>query len=81
MVSLKTSDPKFDTPECVQARNIAMQYDDKPLARNGLFVLSLMLGPIGMAADMAAENSHAKTRAQVIEEMQRRCVTGEPESP
>ena len=73
---LDERDPKYASQECLDARNIALKYDDKTLSRMGTGVgLGLLLGPFGIPLAGVADMSQNDKRALINKEIERRCVT------
>lgn len=73
---LDDRDPKYSSQECLDARNIALKYDDKTLSRMGMGAgLGLLLGPFGIPLAGVADMSQNDKRELINKEIQRRCVT------
>ena len=73
---LDDRDPKYSSQECLDARNIALKYDDKTLSRMGTGVgLGLLLGPFGIPLAGIADMSQNDKRALINKEIERRCTT------
>ena len=73
---LDERDPKYASQECLDARNIALKYDDKTLSRMGTGVgLGLLLGPFGIPLAGMADMSQNDKRALINKEIERRCTT------
>lgn len=73
---LDDRDPKYSSQECLDARNIALKYDDKTLSRMGMGAgLGLLLGPFGIPLAGVADMSQNEKRELINKEIQRRCVT------
>jgi hypothetical protein len=76
MLELDERDPKFESASCLDARNIAIKYDDKVLARMGTgLALGLFLGPFGIPLAVAADVNQNKEREYLNKEIDRRCKT------
>ena len=74
--NLDERDPKYSSQECLDARNIALKYDDKTLSRMGTGVgLGLLLGPFGIPLAGIADMSQNDKRALINKEIERRCTT------
>ena len=73
MLELDERDPKFESAACLDARNAAMRYDDKVLARMGTgLALGLFLGPLGIPLAAAADMNQNKEREYMNKEIDRR---------
>ena len=73
---LDTTDPKYKTQACLDARNIALTYDDKVASRAGTgLALGLLLGPFGLPLAAALDSSQNGKRALINEEITRRCAS------
>jgi hypothetical protein len=65
---------KYSTQECVQARQIALSYDDNVSGRMGLGLgLGLLLGPFGLPFAVMADASQAEKRNAIIGELKKHC--------
>lgn len=73
--ALSMSDPLYDSPGCLQARNLALQYDDKTLGRAGLGLGLGLLGPVGLVGAVAIDANQNEKRKYFNEEIRRRCRT------
>ncbi len=75
---LDKSHPNYNTVECREARNIALQYDEKVAQRMGMGMLTgLLLGPVGIGLSAAADVREKQTQDALIDELKSQC-TGEP---
>ena len=73
---LDDRDPKYSSQACLDARNIALKYDDKTLSRMGMGAgLGLLLGPFGIPLAGVADMSQNDKRELINKEIERRCVT------
>jgi len=72
---LDPSDPLYDTPSCVDGRNIAMQYDNKGMLRGAVDVATFLAGPLSTAVYAGIDKGHLDTRAAIVEEIRRRCIS------
>lgn len=68
--SLSPLDPKWETPECTQARADAHEAEQVKPFDNGA---ALMLGPYGFAIAMASRDHLAKQRKLATREMHIQC--------
>lgn len=65
---------KYGTQECVQARQIALNYDDNVTGRMGIGLgLGLLLGPFGIPLAVMADKSQADKRNAVLGELRKHC--------
>lgn len=78
MLALNTTDPAYASPECVQARQAALDYDDKVLGRAGMGIALGLLGPIGLIGAVAIDANQNNERKQVNEIVTRACTTTVP---
>ncbi|MDV6330406.1 hypothetical protein [Asticcacaulis sp. 201] len=75
--TLDRADPKYESQGCIDARNIAMQYDNKPLTRGALEAISMALGPLATGGySLLDSNTHVRNRDEVMAEIHRRCTSG-----
>jgi hypothetical protein len=75
MVSqLDQTNPKYGTPECVQAREKAMAYDDKMAQRIAMGAGAGRAGPIGIAAAMKIDADQHQIREATKAEVAKHCT-------
>ncbi len=73
---LSSADPKYHSPECVQARTAAMSYDEKHAEKMLVGAgAAIFLGPFGLPLAAAADIMDAQDREAFLAELRRRCVT------
>lgn len=78
-MQLTTSDPKFNSPECLDIRSKALTYDDKVGERFAVGLVSgLLLGPFGIPIAVAADANQNEERKAFNREIQLRCMTNPP---
>jgi hypothetical protein len=76
LTKLNTSDPKFNSPECLDIRARALTYDDKVGERMAVgFVSGLLLGPFGLPIAAAADARQEEERKVFNREITLRCNT------
>jgi hypothetical protein len=75
-MTLDERDPQYSSRECLDARNIAMQYDDKVISRMGIGLgLGLLLGPFGLPLAVMADMNQNEKREYLNKEIEKRCKT------
>ena len=67
--SLPTSDPKWNSPQCEQARLAASSYEDKNLNLG----IGLLMGPYGLALAAASREQSEKRRKAIARDLHMRC--------
>lgn len=76
VMTLDERDPEYSSKECLDARNIAMQYDDKVISRMGIGLgLGLLLGPFGIPLAIMADMNQNEKREYLNREIEKRCKT------
>lgn len=65
---------KYNTAECVKAREAAMAYDDKMAQRVAMGAGAGMAGPIGIAAAIQIDLEQAKIRDAAKAEVDKHCT-------
>lgn len=75
LATLDRSDPQFNTQECLDGRNLALQFDNKVYTRMGLGLALGLLGPAGLPLAAAADLNANDQRRLMNEELKRRCTT------
>jgi hypothetical protein len=76
VMTLDERDPQYSSRECLDARNIAMQYDDKVISRMGIGLgLGLLLGPFGIPLAIMADMNQNEKRDYLNIEIDKRCKT------
>lgn len=76
VMTLDERDPQYTSRECLDARNIAMQYDDKVISRMGIGLgLGLLLGPFGLPLAVMADMNQNEKREYLNKEIEKRCKT------
>ena len=71
---LDQSSQKFNTPECVKAREAAMAYDDKMAQRIAMGAGAGRVGTIGLAAAIQIDLEQAKIRDAAKAEVDKHCT-------
>lgn len=71
---LDPNGPKYNTAECVKARETAMAYDDKMAQRVAMGAGAGMAGPIGIAAAIQIDLEQAKIRDAAKAQVDRACT-------
>lgn len=74
MLRLDTSNAAYASPECVQAREAALAYDDKLLGRTGVGIALGLLGPIGVVGAVAMDVNQNNERKRLNEIIVRACT-------
>ena len=78
IIGLNENDPKYNTDACLQARNIALEYNDKVVSRAGTgLALGILLGPLGIPLAAAVDSNQNDERKLINTEIIRRCVTSD----
>jgi hypothetical protein len=71
---LDVSHPNYQTAECLEARKVALNYDDNVAGRMGIgLAAGLLLGPFGIPLAMAADAAQNEKREAVNKEIQKHC--------
>lgn len=74
-LKLDDTDPAFTSTDCRMARDAALHYDDKVLARMGTgLALGLFLGPFGLPFAAMADAHQNEQRKLLDQELARRCT-------
>jgi hypothetical protein len=74
---LNTTDPKFNSPECLDIRARALTYDDKIGERAAIgFAAGLLLGPFGLPIAASMDAKQDEERMVFNREITMRCRTG-----
>lgn len=81
LLTLDQADPLYNTPGCVQARQAALDYDDKVLGRAATGVLLGLMGPIGLIAAVGVDANQNNQRAMLNQIVQRECQTTPAATP
>ena len=72
---LDSKNPNYSTPECMEARKVALQYDDNVAGRAGIGIgLGLLLGPFGLPIARAVDASQNDKREAINEEVRKHCA-------
>jgi hypothetical protein len=75
LLSLDTSTAAYASAECVQARQAALEYDDKMLGRVGVGLALGLLGPLGVVGAVAMDANQNNERKRLNEIIVRACTT------
>lgn len=71
---LDVAHPNYQTAECLEARKVALNYDDNVAGRMGIgLAAGLLLGPFGIPLAMAADAAQNEKREAVNKEIQKHC--------
>jgi hypothetical protein len=74
VAGLDTTSPKYATPECAQARQQALDYDDRFAERAAMGAGAGRAGPVGLGAAIAIDQEQARRREDVKSEVSKRCM-------
>lgn len=79
--TLDQADAKYHSAECVEARDLALQFDNKVFTRIGTGLALGLLGPFGLPIAISADLHQNDMRKQMNAEIDRRCHSEPGESP
>lgn len=74
MLQLDRTNAAYATPDCVQARQAALDYNDHVAGRMGVGLALGLLGPIGLIGAVAMDANQNKERERLNEIVTRACV-------
>lgn len=79
--TLDQADPKYHSAECLEARDLALQFDNKVFTRIGTGMALGLLGPFGLPIAISADMHQNDMRKQMNAEVERRCHSQPGETP
>ena len=73
--ALDSAHPNYSSAECLEARKVALQYNDNTGARIGIGIVSgLLLGPFGIPIAALADAAQNEKRKAINIEIEKHCA-------